>query len=514
MHTVSFLNLYLKEGDVNYLKMTIGQAMLSRRPSIVLALYILVSCIRINGAVLVSHICNEVSGNSDQVNLQVTINNASTIFKVYAFQAAAGDTTKSANRITDSACIKTAAESIVYDFTVTTTDASHACGISVATEDGTQIVKFVFRIYAYTDDVNSGDDLSYEAPCRMDALTGSTVSTGQLDTSARGNVVLQRQLIGAYLRVRHKRNNLEVDIAKVGDEVFLSVEFYPELSLGPDLYGSSFTVAFPGIDPVDGTTSSELYILLYPRYAFTTVVTVTTKYGEDKYFLEGGVLEKVPIPSDLMGCSDGKCSDGVAEITDKGVLIETDLPGLEIGVVVCSTETGNADCYTAYPDDILGIDYVTTSMPAENEYSEISIAAQADGTTVTIDIPDHYAHIITLNNTSTDAGGSITISLDRGMVFHLAQTSATADRSNVNGYHITSDAPVSVISANRNFNNGHMATPISPTTKFDTEYVLLPYKENGAVTTFIIQPVQEGRSYWFLSKVSRMVALSSKTKLD
>jgi hypothetical protein len=166
-------------------------------------------------------------------------------------------------------------------------------------------------------------------------------------------------------------------------------------------------------------------------------------------------------------------------------------------VVVCSKETGLGDCYDALPNDVLGTDYIAASMPAADESSEFMIISHADDNEVTVDIPDGYSHIIELSGqTTTAAGGTITFTLNQRQAFHLAQTSATASMSNVNGYHITSTKQVSVISGNRLYGSNHAVTQLPPTTKAGEKYVLIPVDidSDGRLTTYIIQPVEAGEN--------------------
>lgn len=446
---------------------------------------------------VVTHYCYEVTGNADAIKIETRILiNDDPVSKVYAFDAASGDTSKTDDRTTDTDCIKDAAtisdkytDPLVYNFNVITTDSTHKCGVSVETDaDGIVIVKFVFRIYAHSDGINTNDDVSYEAVCRKDDLTGAAVSTGQLGALPRGNILRQQHSVGAYLRVRDSETLEPVVVAKVGDKIFLSIEFYPNLQLGPDNYGTHFFIGFLGIDPISGTTASELYIILIPRYSFRTDISVVTKYGEEIYTIEDGTPQKIILPSDLMGCSDG----GVSEIQEKGVEINSYT--MEIAVLVCSKETGTADCYTALPVDVTGQDYITTSMYVADDSSEFMIIGQEDSTSVTINIPASLGHTVTENGTATAAGGDLTISLNQRMAFHLAQTSAVAAQSTVNGYHITSDKPVSVITGNRKYSDDHLMEQVPPTTKFGDHYVLVPADLNSAniATTYIIQAVTSG----------------------
>ncbi|XP_060592966.1 uncharacterized protein LOC132747567 [Ruditapes philippinarum] len=448
-------------------------------------------------AIDVTHFCYEVTGQPTQVRLVVNIlvKTGESFAKVYAFDASSGDTTQSANRIADAACIKddtgiSDTLPITYDMTITTTDASHSCGIQVATEGSDTVVKFVFRIYTNSETVNHPDDVTYEATCKMSDLTGIEIPTAQLETTNRANTVSQRQADGAFLTLVDDENKV-VNIARVGDKVRLQAEYYPNLQKGPDNCGDDFYVGFLGIDPLSGVSASELYVIITPKYNLDTDVVVTTKHGTATYNFVDGNSQKIVFPSDLMGCSDG----GVSEIEDKGVHIQALSQVREICVVVCSKETGLGDCYDALPNDVLGTDYIAASMPAADESSEFMIISHADDNEVTVDIPDGYSHIIELSGqTTTAAGGTITFTLNQRQAFHLAQTSATASMSNVNGYHITSTKQVSVISGNRLYGSNHAVTQLPPTTKAGEKYVLIPVDidSDGRLTTYIIQPVEAG----------------------
>lgn len=87
----------------------------------------------------VTHYCFEVPTDANQVQIQTRILiNDDPVNSVYAFDATSGDTSLLTDRTTDADCIKdqtgivdTSTDPILYDFTVTTTDASHKCGVSV-----------------------------------------------------------------------------------------------------------------------------------------------------------------------------------------------------------------------------------------------------------------------------------------------------------------------------------------------------------------------------------------------
>lgn len=169
---------------------------------------------------------------------------------------------------------------------------------------------------------------------------------------------------------------------------------------------------------------------------------------------------------------------------------------MEVGLLVCSKETGTADCYTALPTDVTGINYVTSSMYVAEEASEIMIVSQYDGNRVTIDIPESLGHTITLNGTTTAEGGDLVVTLDKRMVFHLAQSTQIAATSTVSGYHVSADNPVTVISGSRNYADDHLMEQIPPTTKFWTHYVLIPVAiGDNRATTYIIQAVETGEAF-------------------
>lgn len=167
---------------------------------------------------------------------------------------------------------------------------------------------------------------------------------------------------------------------------------------------------------------------------------------------------------------------------------------MEIGVLVCNEETGTADCYTALPVDITSTEYYTTSMLAENEASELMIIAQEDGTNVDITIPSSSTHVITHDSVTTNAGETLTVELNTLETFHLSQTLSDPALSHMNGYHITSDKSVSVISGNRNYASDHLAEQIPPITKFGTHHILIPVdiSSDGRSTTYIVQAVLDG----------------------
>lgn len=170
---------------------------------------------------------------------------------------------------------------------------------------------------------------------------------------------------------------------------------------------------------------------------------------------------------------------------------------MEVSLLVCSQETGTADCYTALPTDVTGTNYITSSMYAADEASEIMIVSQHDGTQVSIDIPDSLGHIVTLNGTSTTVGGDLVVTLDKRMVFHLAQSTHIAATSTVSGYHVSTNWPVTVISGSRNYADDHLMEQIPPSTKFGTNYVLIPVDivKDGRATTYIIQAVETGKAF-------------------
>lgn len=65
-------------------------------------------------------------------------------------------------------------------------------------------------------------------------------------------------------------------------------------------------IGFLGIDPITEPTSSELYVIVIPRYEIRTDILVTTKHGQEEYVIENGIPLKIVMQSDLMGCSDGR----------------------------------------------------------------------------------------------------------------------------------------------------------------------------------------------------------------
>lgn len=65
-------------------------------------------------------------------------------------------------------------------------------------------------------------------------------------------------------------------------------------------------IGFLGIDPILEPTASELYVIVVPRYAIRTDILVSTKHGQDELVIEDGNPLKIVLPSDLMGCSDGR----------------------------------------------------------------------------------------------------------------------------------------------------------------------------------------------------------------
>lgn len=184
---------------------------------------------------------------------------------------------------------------------------------------------------------------------------------------------------------------------------------------------------------------------------------------------------------------------GDATVEDIG--IEINSYDMEISVLVCNIEVDTADCYTALPTDVTGMEYYTVSMPSANDASELMIIAQADGTTVDITIPTGSGHSVTYNGATTTAGGVVQVSLNKGQTFCLAQTTANADTSHVTGYHISSNNPVSVISGNRKYENDHMVDQMPPITKLDTHYVLVPADpvSDDRATTYVVQAVESGR---------------------
>lgn len=445
----------------------------------------------------VSHSCfgNATDPNKVRVEFRI-LKHDDPIFKVYAFNAANGDTSMSTNRISDSPCVKDTSgitdkdtTPILYTINILVTDTTHACGAAVTTDaSGIKIVTLLFRVYAYSDTLLSVDDDSYRVRCRMDDLTGAVLMSEQLDASAGAVITVLEPQNGAYLIVRKSSDSRPLSTATVGDKAYLSVEFNPEIELGPDNYGTHFFVGFLGNDPITGTTASQLYILLYPRYAVRTDISVTHGITTAHYEILDGAPKKLVLPADLMGCSDG----GAAEIEDIGVEINS--YEMEIGVLVCNVETGSADCYSALPVDITGKEYVTTSMFAANEASEMMMIGQEDGTAVQIAIPASSTQTITLNGSQTSAGSTLSITLNKRQAFHLAQTSSSATYSHVNGYFITSDKSISVISGNRKFANDHLSEQLPPTSKLGTSYVLTPADPMGdsRVTTYIVQAVASG----------------------
>ena len=165
-------------------------------------------------------------------------------------------------------------------------------------------------------------------------------------------------------------------------------------------------------------------------------------------------------------------------------------------MLVCSKEKENEGCYDALPNDVTGSDYIAASMPVADQSSGIMIIAHTDGTEVIVDIPDSYSHTIELTGYPTsEAGGSIMFTLNESQVFHLAQTSTTNEMSNVNGYHIKSGAPVSVISGNV---NSHAVVQLPPTTKFGKQFVFV------YAATYIVQPVQTGKEAFYVKSKHRI----------
>ncbi|KAL4236504.1 hypothetical protein ACF0H5_004890 [Mactra antiquata] len=426
-----------------------------------------------------SHQCLEVAGEPDIVRIVFRIlKNDDPIFKVYAFGATTLDTSTTANRETNAACIKdTTTDPIVYDITVTTTAASHDCGIAVYDEGGVSVAVFLVRVYAYDDTMLDADDDSFVIRCSMDDLDPTIISTPKVDFSDDTIINVVPPQFGAYLRVLDPDDLKPVFVASLGQAVKLSAEFYPELSLGPDNYGTHFFVGFLSNDPLaaDITSASELYIVIQPRYSYRTDITVTTIDGSETYVSEDGTSHVVTFDAEYMGCSE----DGTPEIADIGIEIYSH--PMEIGVLVCNFETATADCYTALPTDVTGTEYYATSMMTANEPAEFLIVAQTDATEVVIDIPADSTH--------TDAGGTVTIVLDKLEAYHYAVNTTDPDTAHVNGYHFVANESISVISGNLKYSADHMSTQVPPVNRFGKHYVLVSVDlaNDGHPTRYILQ---------------------------
>lgn len=78
------------------------------------------------------------------------------------------------------------------------------------------------------------------------------------------------------------------------------------LFVGPDSYGTHFVIGFLGNDAISATPNSELYIVILPRYAVRTDVTVSTSSFTENYNVSDGSAIKVTFVEDYMGCSNGK----------------------------------------------------------------------------------------------------------------------------------------------------------------------------------------------------------------
>lgn len=443
------------------------------------------------------HSCNAVptSNSSVRIVFRVIIND-DPVYKIYAFRADSSDTTSTANRV--DACVRNTSaitnrstDAIEFDITVDTNEVSHSCGASVST-GSVKIVFLLFRVYAYSDTIISLADDAYNLQCRMDDLVGTTVSTGKAAVSANSTITLMEPQNGAYLLVRNDISKQPITLASIGDKAILSVEFNPQIELGPDNYGTHFFVGFLGNDAISTASTGEVYLIVLPRYSVRTDVTVTTHYGSDTRNVSDGTPLKIILPNDLMGCSEG----GQAEVASKGVEINT--YEMEVGVMVCNNQLDTADCYTALPSDVTGTEYYTVSMPAVNEASEFMIIAQEQNTSINITLPVSTGHNVTLNGSVTSAGQMLHVTLNQRQTFHLAQTTNAENTSHVSGYHIATDKKVSVLSGNRRYGNDHMVDQIPPTNKLGTHFVLVPANPGSIQdirhTTYIVQAVQAGNT--------------------
>ncbi|XP_052774617.1 uncharacterized protein LOC128213126 [Mya arenaria] len=434
--------------------------------------------------------CNEVAGSPNIVRIIFRIVlNSDPVFKVYGFDAAVGDTSLSANRI--DACVADGASVDTVEITtdVDVTSGTPPCGASVSDMGTYYVVSQLFRVYAYSDTLLTVDDSSYSLQCRSDLLEGTTLNVDEIDASTLPVIVVQPPQTGAYLRIRDSSTLRPLSAVAVGDMAFLSVEFSPAIEQGPDNYGTKFYVGFLGNDVISGTSSSQLFLHIRPRYNIRTDVTVTTSVGHTDYEFTDGSPQTVSFNADFMGCSEG----GVAEVAPIG--IEVDSYDMEIAVLVCNVEADSADCYTALPaDDVTGTEYYTVSMPSANDASEFMVVAQNDATTIDITIPAGISHTVQLDVATYSAGDTFSVTLNKYEAFHLTQTISTSDHAHVTGHHIVSNLPVSVISGNRKYNTDHMAAQLPPSNKAGTHYVITPAipVSDGRVTSYIVQAVTPG----------------------
>ncbi|KAL3868223.1 hypothetical protein ACJMK2_041054 [Sinanodonta woodiana] len=321
------------------------------------------------------------------------------------------------------------------------TSPADSCGIHVETDPSTSIktIRLRFRSQGFADVVTSTDKF-YEIACTSNNLQGDSVSTNGSKASSLDVIIVNEPQRRTKLNVLEKTTRKPLTQVTLGQQIFLSFEYDPgSVTEGPDNYGTEFYVGFLGNDPPGNEASTaSLKLLVYARYStITTFITVETKSGTETKSTNSTAAVEFTIPSNMMGCSN----EGEAEIVEKGVHVSATR---EVGVVVINSETKSLGYYTALPVDVLGTSYYAVSYSSSAGSSEMMVLATEDNTRVNITIPVSKLYSVKVLNSTYSPGSTVSITLNKRYVFHLAQKTET-----LTGYYIVSDKPVSVLSGNR-----------------------------------------------------------------
>ncbi|KAK3584817.1 hypothetical protein CHS0354_006234 [Potamilus streckersoni] len=351
------------------------------------------------------------------------------------------------------------------------TSPANSCGIHVETDPSTSVktIRLRFRSQGFVDVVTSTDKF-YEIACTSNNLQGQTVSTPGSKASSLDVVIVNEPQRRTQLKVLEKTTRKPLTQVTLGQEIFLSFEYDPgSVTEGPDNYGTEFYIGFLGNDPPGNEASTAtLKLLVYPRYSrVTTFITVETKSGTETKSTNSTAAVEFTIPANMMGCSN----EGEAEIVEKGVHVSATR---EVGVVAINSETKSLGYYTALPVDVLGTSYYAISYSTSAGSSEMMVIATEDNTRVNITIPASKFYSVKVLNSTYSPGNTVSITLNKRYVFHLAQKSES-----LTGYYIVADKPVSVISGNRVIAIGtnlsradHLVDQLLPTTSQGNHFIL------------------------------------------
>ncbi|XP_056011017.1 uncharacterized protein LOC130051889 isoform X2 [Ostrea edulis] len=208
-----------------------------------------------------------------------------------------------------------------------------------------------------------------------------------------------------------------------------------------DNRGTKFVVAFLDNLAHRNDISPELFVTTAshaPVHVHVTSPGSKNPSIRQSFVVTRGVVHKVAV--------DPHFRLNHTELVHKAIRITADA---EITVYGVNRETASDDVYLALPTDVLGTEYYTISHTPAYYYCVFAVISIANGTQVSIQLPNHDWVKVTYNNHVYNKNDWINVTMDK---FQTFQISSVGD---LTGSHVISSHPVGVISGNKKTIVGH-----------------------------------------------------------